>query len=238
MQADNDRMNAAKLTGRDLALWKYQRYMQQYLATVAAVDEGVGRVLDYLETSGLSKNTLVVYTSDQGFYLGEHGWFDKRFIYEESLRTPFLVQYPGHIRAGIRVSAPIQNIDYAPTFLALAGVTPPDTVQGRSLLPLFEGKTPADWRTSVYYHYYEYPGFHSVRAHYGMRSDRYKLVRFYSEDINAWEFYDLGSDPHEVQNRIDDPAMQRRIAMMKKELAALRRQYGDKDGPAVDAPLN
>ena len=238
MQADNDRMNAAKLTGRDLALWKYQRYMQQYLATVAAVDEGVGRVLDYLETSGLSKNTLVVYTSDQGFYLGEHGWFDKRFIYEESLRTPFLVQYPGHIRAGIRVSAPIQNIDYAPTFLALAGVTPPDTVRGRSLLPLFEGKTPADWRTSVYYHYYEYPGFHSVRAHYGMRSDRYKLVRFYSEDINAWEFYDLGSDPHEVQNRIDDPAMQRRIAMMKKELAALRRQYGDKDGPAVDAPLN
>jgi arylsulfatase A-like enzyme len=212
--------------------------MRQYLATVAAVDEGVGRVLDYLEANGLSKNTVVVYTSDQGFYLGEHGWFDKRFIYEESLRTPFLIQYPGHIRPGTRVAAPIQNIDYAPTFLALAGVIAPDTIQGRSLVPLFGGRAPADWRKAIYYHYYEYPGFHSVRAHYGMRDDRYKLVRFYSDDINAWEFYDLKTDPHEMHNRIDDPAMQARIAAMKQGLVALRRQYGDSDGPAVDTPRN
>ncbi len=236
MQADNDAMNAAKLEGRDMALWKYQRYMQQYMGTVAAVDEGVGKVLDYLEESGLDKNTVVIYTSDQGFYLGEHGWFDKRFMYEESLRTPFLIQYPGHIRAGSRIDAPIQNIDYAPTFLALAGVTGPETIQGRSLLPLFDGP-PADWRDDIYYHYYEFPGFHAVRAHYGVRTDRYKLMRFYSDDINAWEFYDLKTDPTEMHNRIDDPAMQNRIAAMKKRLVELRRQYGDSDGPAVDAPL-
>ncbi|WOF44616.1 sulfatase [Sphingopyxis indica] len=238
MQADNDKMNAANLSGRDLALWKYQRYMQQYLGTIAAVDEGVGKVLDYLEESGLAKNTVVIYTSDQGFYLGEHGWFDKRFMYEESLRTPFLIQYPGHIRPGTKIAAPIQNIDYAPTFLDLAGVKGPDTIQGRSLVPLFGGRTPANWRKDIYYHYYEFPGFHSVRAHYGMRDDRYKLIRFYSDDINAWEFYDLKRDPHEMHNRIDDPAMQGRIAAMKTRLVALRRQYGDSDGPPVDAPLN
>ncbi|WP_227339551.1 MULTISPECIES: sulfatase family protein [Sphingopyxis] len=238
MQAHNDRMNAAKLTERELAVWKYQRYMQQYLGTIASVDEGVGAVLDYLEESGLDKNTVVVYTSDQGFYLGEHGWFDKRFIYEESMRTPFLIQYPGHIRPGTRVAAPIQNVDYAPTFLELAGVKGPDTLQGRSLRALFAGRTPADWRKDVYYHYYEYPGFHAVRAHYGVRSDRYKLVRFYSKDINNWEFYDLKTDPSEMHNRIDDSKLQRQIAQMKKRLVALRRQYGDNDGPAVDAPLN
>lgn len=238
MQPGNDQMNAARLSGRELALWKYQRYMQQYMGTIAAVDESVGAVLDYLEESGLDRNTIVVYTSDQGFYLGEHGWFDKRFIYEESMRTPFLIQYPGHIRPGTRVAAPIQNIDYAPTFLDVAGVAPPATVQGRSLAPLFGGRTPAGWRKDVYYHYYEYPGgFHSVRPHYGMRGERYKLVRFYSDDINAWEFYDLKTDPGEMRNRIDDPRQQPRIAAMKKRLADLRRQYGDSDGPAVDAPL-
>src|SRR3546814_13660053 len=133
-------------------------YMRQYLATVAAVDEGVGRVLDYLEANGLSKNTVVVYTSDQGFYLGEHGWFDKRFIYEESLRTPFLIQYPGHIRPGTRVAAPIQNIDYTPTFLALPGVIAPDTNPGRPLVPLSRGRAPADSRQAPSYHYNEYPG--------------------------------------------------------------------------------
>lgn len=238
MQADNDKMNAAKLTDRELAVWKYQRYMQQYLGTIASVDEGVGAVLDYLEESGLDRNTVVVYTSDQGFYLGEHGWFDKRFIYEESMRTPFLIQYPGHIRPGSRIAAPIQNVDYAPTFLELAGVKGPDTLQGRSLRALFAGRAPADWRKDVYYHYYEYPGFHAVRAHYGVRSDRYKLVRFYSNDINNWEFYDLKTDPSEMHNRIDDPKLQGQIEKMKKRLVALRRQYGDNDGPAVDAPLN
>ena len=233
MQADNDRMNAAKLSGRELALWKYQRYMQQYLGTIAAVDEGVGAVLDYLEESGLDRNTIVVYTSDQGFYLGEHGWFDKRFIYEESMRTPFLIQYPGHIRPGTRIAAPIQNIDYAPTFLDYAGVKGPATIQGRSMTPLLAGRTPRDWRKDVYYHYYEFPGFHSVRAHYGVRGERYKLVRFYGEGLDAWEFYDLEADPHEMDNRIDDPAMKGPIAAMKQRLVELRREYEDMSGPAI-----
>ncbi len=232
-QADNDAMNAANLTGRDLAVWKYQRYMREYLGTVAAVDDSVGELLDYLRETGLDRNTIVVYTSDQGFYLGEHGWFDKRFMYEESFRTPLLIQYPGHIPAGSTVSAMVQNIDYAPTFLDYAGVPADPAIQGRSLRPVAEGDTPADWRRSVYYHYYEYPGFHSVRAHYGVTDGRYKLIRFYGPDINAWEFYDLATDPHEMHNRIDDPAQQARIADMKQELIRLRRQYRDSDGPAV-----
>lgn len=233
MQADNDRLNATPLSGRDLALWKYQRYMQQYLGTIAAVDEGVGAVLDYLEESGLDRNTIVVYTSDQGFYLGEHGWFDKRFIYEESMRTPFLIQYPGHIRPGTRIAAPIQNIDYAPTFLDYAGVKGPATIQGRSMTPLLTGRTPRDWRKDLYYHYYEFPGFHSVRAHYGVRGERYKLVRFYGDGLDAWEFYDLKTDPREMDNRIADPAMKAPIARMKRRLVELRREYEDTSGPAI-----
>ena len=233
MQADNDRLNATPLSGRDLALWKYQRYMQQYLGTIAAVDEGVGAVLDYLEESGLDRNTIVVYTSDQGFYLGEHGWFDKRFIYEESMRTPFLIQYPGHIRPGTRIAAPIQNIDYAPTFLDYAGVKGPATIQGRSMTPLLTGRTPRDWRKDLYYHYYEFPGFHSVRAHYGVRGERYKLVRFYGDGLDAWEFYDLKTDPREMDNRIADPAMKAPIARMKRRLVELRREYEDTSGPTI-----
>lgn len=230
MQADNDALNAAKLSDREMALWKYQRYMDQYLATIAAVDEGVGRVLDYLEASGLDKNTIVVYTSDQGFYLGEHGWFDKRFIYEESMRTPFLMQYPGKIAPGTRVSAPIQNVDYAPTFLDFAGLAPSPASQGKSLRAVLSGGTPRDWRRDVYYHYYEYPGFHSVRAHYGVRGERFKLVRFYG-DIDTWEFYDLKSDPGEMKNRYADIEMQDEVAKMKRRLNALRRQYKDHTGP-------
>lgn len=238
LQANNDAMNEADLHGRDLALWKYQRYMNQYLATVSAVDESVGRVLDWLERTGLDENTIVVYTSDQGFYLGEHGWFDKRFMYEESLRTPLVMQYPGHIAPGIRVEAPVQNVDYAPTFLDFAGLPTRDTIQGRSLREVVDdGEAPADWREDVYYHYYEYPGFHSVRAHYGVRTDRYKLMRFYG-DINAWEFYDLETDPGEMHNRIDDPSMQGVIAGLKRKLVDLRAQYEDTDGPAVDDPLS
>ena len=232
-QSDNDKMNAAKMTPREMALWKYQRYMDEYLGTVAAVDEGVGKVLDYLKAAGLDRNTIVVYTSDQGFYLGEHGWFDKRFIYEESLRTPLLIQYPGHIRPGSRITAPVQNTDYAPTFLDYVGLLIPAAVQGRSLRPVAEGRTPGDWRTDVYYHYYEYPGFHSVRAHYGIRGPRYKLVRFYG-DINNWEFYDLKADPHEMHNRIADPKARPVIADLKRRLVALREKYHDTDGPAVN----
>ena len=233
-QADNDAMNAANLHGRELALWKYQRYMREYLGTVAAVDESVGRVLDWLDKAGLADNTIVVYTSDQGFYLGEHGWFDKRFMYEESLRTPLMIRYPGHIAPGTRVQAPVENVDYAPTFLDYAGLPPRDTIQGRSLREVAEGHPPADWRRDIYYHYYEYPGFHSVRAHYGVRTDRYKLIRFYG-DIDGWEFYDLKTDPHEMHNRIDEPAVQATIATLKTRLTALRAQYRDKDGPSVDA---
>jgi arylsulfatase A-like enzyme len=232
-QADNDKMNAAKMTDREMALWKYQRFLDEYLGTVAAVDEGVGRVLDYLEATGLDQNTIVVYTSDQGFYLGEHGWFDKRYIYEESLRTPLLIQFPGRIRRGSRISAPVQNVDYAPTFLDYAGLPNHPSIQGRSLRQVAEGRTPRDWRRDIYYHYYEYPEpLHEVRAHYGIRSGRYKLVRFYG-DINNWEFYDLKKDPREMRNRIDDPRARPLIADLKRRLAELRRQYGDHDGPAV-----
>lgn len=232
-QADNDKMNASKMTDREMALWKYQRYMDEYLGTVAAVDEGVGKLLDYLEATGLDQNTIVVYTSDQGFYLGEHGWFDKRFIYEESLRTPLLIQYPGHIRPGSRITAPVQNVDYAPTFLDYAGLPIEPSIQGRSLRQVAAGRTPSDWRKDIYYHYYEYPGFHSVRAHYGIRGPRYKLVRFYG-DIDNWEFYDLKTDPNEMHNRIADPKAQSVIADLKRRLVALRAQYQDHDGPQIN----
>ena len=222
----NDAMNAAEMDERQMALWKYQRYMQQYLATVASVDEGVGQILDYLEANGLADNTIVVYPSDQGFFLGEHGWFDKRWIYEESMRTPLLVQYPGHIEAGTKVDALVQNIDYAPTFLEYAGLPVPADIQGRSLKPLAEGKPVRDWHRNLYYHFYEFTGSHAVRAHYGVRSDRYKLARFYG-DLDYWEFYDLQADPREMNNRIDDPAYQDEIARMKAELTRLRREYGD-----------
>ena len=239
LQPGNDAMNRADMSERQMAIWKYQRYMDEYLGTVAAVDESVGRVLDWLEASGEIDNTIVVYTSDQGFYLGEHGWFDKRFMYEESLRTPFLMQFPGHIAPGTRVSAPIQNIDYAATFLDYAGLPVRPEIQGRSLRAVADGTAPADWRDAIYYHYYEYvrgPGNHAVSAHYGIKSDRYKLIRFYGH-VNAWEFYDLASDPHEMRNRIDDPVLQDQIAEMKRRLAALRAQYRDNGGPAVGDAL-
>ena len=236
LQPGNDAMNAADMSDREMAIWKYQRYMHEYLGTVAAVDDSVGRVLDWLENSGEADNTIVIYTSDQGFYLGEHGWFDKRFMYEESLRTPLVMQYPGHIAPGTRIGAPVQNVDYAPTFLDYAGLPERGTIQGRSLREVVDGTPPSDWRDAIYYHYYEYPGFHSVRAHYGVKQGRYKLMRFYG-DIDQWEFYDLQTDPDEMRNRIDDPRMKDEIARMKDKLEELRRQYQDSDGPAVNAPI-
>jgi arylsulfatase A-like enzyme len=223
-QARNDAMNRADLDEREMALWKYQRYMEQYLATIAAVDESVGAVLDYLDETGLAEKTLVVYTSDQGFYLGEHGWFDKRFMYEESLRTPLLMRLPGRIPAGTSTPALVMNIDFAPTFLELAGLEPPADLQGRSLTGVIAGRTPPDWRRSIYYHYYEYPGFHAVKRHYGVRNDRYKLIHFY-HDIDAWEFYDLETDPLEVRNRIGDPDYRDEITEMRAELESLRTKY-------------
>ena len=177
----NRRFMEAHLTGKELAEWKYQNYVRDYMAVIASVDESVGQLLDYLEAHDLDKNTIVVYTSDQGFYMGEHGWFDKRFMYEESMHTPLIVSYPGHIKAGVENNDLVQNIDFAPTFLSLAGVKQPAQMTGRSLEPLFAGNKLKNWRKSLYYHFYDYPTFHLVRKHDGVRTDRYKLIHFYGK---------------------------------------------------------
>lgn len=176
----NRRLLEARLTGKELDEWKYQNYIRDYMSVIKSVDESVGRVLDYLDSHGLTDNTIIVYTSDQGFYMGEHGWFDKRFMYEESLRTPLLIAYPGHIQPGTVCNKLVQNIDYAPTFLDLAGISKPKELPGRSLTPLFKaGDKVKEWRNSIYYHYYDYPTYHMVRKHDGVRTDRYKLIHFY-----------------------------------------------------------
>ncbi|MHC4624872.1 MAG: sulfatase/phosphatase domain-containing protein [Planctomycetota bacterium] len=216
------------LSGDALKHWKYQRYMQDYLRCVASIDDNVGRLLDYLDESGLAANTVVVYTSDQGFFLGDHGWFDKRFMYEESLRMPLLIRYPKEIRRGSANSDIVLNLDFAPTFLDFAGVTVPADIQGRSFRSLLKGKAPRDWRTSMYYHYYEYPGAHAVKRHYGIRTKRYKLIHFYY-DIDAWELYDLQRDPNELNNLYGNPAYGNIVRVLKAELGRLREQYGDSD---------
>jgi arylsulfatase A-like enzyme len=223
----------AGLEGEALKKWKYQRYIKDYLRCVASVDDNVGRFLDYLDDEGLTENTVVVYTSDQGFYLGDHGWFDKRFMYEESLRMPLLVRYPNHIQAGSVNNDIVLNIDFASTFLDLAGVKAPEEFQGESLKEILQGNTPKDWRKSMYYHYYEYPGAHMVKRHFGVRNERYKLIRFYY-DIDAWEFYDLQEDPRELRNVYGDPRYAAIIKDMKQELERLREKYGDSDEKARD----
>lgn len=215
------------MSQEDLMHWRYQRYMQDYLGTIAGVDEGVGEVLDYLDQNGLTENTIVVYTSDQGFYMGEHGWFDKRFMYEESLRTPLLIRYPKEIKPGTKINALVQNLDFAPTFLDYGGAKTPADMQGESFRNLVAGKT-AKWRDAVYYTYYEYPSIHMVKRHYGIRTDRYKLMHFYY-DIDEWELYDLQKDPHEMRNVYNDPAYKSVRAQMHKKLAALRKKYKDND---------
>ena len=215
-----------KPQGKELAEWKFQRYMRDYMKTVKSLDDNVGRVLDYLEAKGLSKNTLVVYTSDQGFYMGEHGWFDKRFMYEESMRTPLIMKLPeGFSRRG-DVDELVQNIDYAPTFLELAGAKVPADMHGRSLLPLLKGEHPADWRTSLYYHFYEYPAEHSVKRHYGVRTADYKLIHFYN-DIDVWELYDLRKDAAEMHNLYGQSGTEQVTEELKEELLRLQEQYGD-----------
>jgi arylsulfatase A-like enzyme len=205
--------------------WKYQAYMQDYLACVAGIDENVGRILKYLEDQGLDKNTVVLYSSDQGFYLGEHGWFDKRFMYEESFRTPLLARWPGIIKPGSRNDDLVQNIDFAETFLDIAGAPIPADMQGKSLVPLLRGKTPADWRSSLYYHYYE-GGGHGVPRHEGVTTKRYKLIRFYSKTDEAWELYDLKRDPREMASVHDNPEYEMIRETLHKELAALKNTYG------------
>jgi len=213
-----------KLSGKALAEWKYQRYMHDYMRVIHSVDRNVGRVIEYLRQHGLLDNTMIVYTSDQGFYMGEHGWFDKRFMYEESFRTPLLVYYPGG-KHGV-VKEMVQNIDYAPTFLDVAGAKVPSDIQGRSFLPLLEGKKPANWRQSLYYHYYEYPAEHSVCRHYGIRTKRYSLMHFYN-DINAWELYDLKNDPDQMHNIYGKPGTEKLTKNLKKQLLQLQVQYDD-----------
>ena len=213
-----------KLSGKALAEWKYQRYMHDYMRVIHSVDRNVGRVIEYLRQHGLLDNTMIVYTSDQGFYMGEHGWFDKRFMYEESFRTPLLVYYPGG-KHGV-VKEMVQNIDYAPTFLDVAGAKVPSDIQGQSFLPLLEGRKPANWRQSLYYHYYEYPAEHSVCRHYGIRTKRYSLMHFYN-DINAWELYDLKKDPDQMHNIYGKPGTEKLTKNLKKQLLQLQVQYDD-----------
>ncbi len=219
-----------KASKEEIVRWKYQQYMKDYCAVIKGVDENVGRLLDYLERIGELDNTIIVYTSDQGFFLGEHGWFDKRFMYEECQRTPLLVRYPKAVKAGTRSDALAMNIDLAPTFVEMAGLDVPEDMQGRSLREVLTsgGATPADWRTGVYYHYYEYPSWHSVKRHYGIRTRDHKLIHFYN-DVDEWELYDMQRDPHEMRNVYDDPAYAEVRARLHAELERLQQECGDTD---------
>jgi arylsulfatase A-like enzyme len=222
------------LTGKALEDWKYQRYMQDYLACVQSVDDNVGRVVDWLDANGLKENTIVIYTSDQGFFLGEHGLFDKRFMYDESLRMPFLVRWAGTIRPGSVSKAIGINCDFAPTFLDAAGLPVPQDMQGRSFVPVWKGKTPGDWRGAMYYRYYHDPGDHNTRAHYGVRTATHKLIYFWKKD--QWECYDLVADPHEMRNIYGEPGAQKTVAALKRELARLRKELKDDDQFAEEQP--
>ncbi len=223
----NAEFQKAGLTGRDLVRWKYQRYMKDYLRCIRSVDDGVGRILDYLDRTGLATNTIVIYTSDQGFYLGEHGWFDKRWIFKESLRTPLIVRWPGVVKPGTRNRRDIvSNLDFAETFCEVAGLPIPAGMQGRSLVPVLQGHTPDDWRKYYYYHYYEWPAVHNVRPHYGVASDRYKLVKFYG-DVDYWELFDLKKDPNEMTSVYGDPAYAATQKELHAELDRLQKKLGD-----------
>ena len=222
----NDAFRRANLSGQELREWKYQRYIKDYLRCIASVDDNVGRILQYLDAENIADNTIVVYTSDQGFFLGEHGWFDKRFMYEESLRMPFLVRYPNMTGPGNSDTDIVINEDFAPTFLDAAGVSIPSDMQGRSLTSLLRGRTPSDWRDAMYYHYYEYPASHMVRRHYGIRTKRYKLIHFY-HDIDAWELYDLRKDPRELNNVYGNAAYTPVVTELKGRLKQLQEYYDD-----------
>lgn len=220
---------------KQLISWKYQQYMRDYLATVLAVDENIGRLMKYLEETGELDNTILVYTSDQGFFLGEHGWFDKRFMYEECQRMPFIIRYPKAIKAGSTSTAISMNVDFAPTFLDYAGAEIPEDIQGTSLRSVWEneGKTPDDWRKAAYYHYYEYPAEHSVKRHYGIRTQDMKLIHFY-KDTDQWEMYDLKADPKEMNSVYDKPEYADKQAEMMLLLKETQQQY--EDGNPTEQP--
>ena len=219
----NDAFVGMNLSGEKLVQWKYQRYVKDYLRCIKSVDESVGDIKAYLAAHGLDENTVFVYSSDQGFYLGEHGWFDKRFMFDESYRTPLIIQWPGVTHAGTRNADLVSNLDFASTFLEMAQAPIPGEVQGKSLVPILKGNTPADWRKSLYYHYYEYPGWHMVHRHEGVYDGRYKLMNYY--DLDEWELYDLESDPNEMQNHIANPEYKQVVENLKTELSILRKQY-------------
>ncbi len=223
----------ANLSGAALKRWKYNRFMQDYLACVASIDENVGRVLDFLDKSGLAENTIVVYTSDQGFFLGEHNFYDKRFMYEESLRMPLLIRWPQRIKPRTVSKAMVLNVDFAPTLLAAAGAAIPDDMQGRSFVPLLSGRAPRSWRTSMYYRYY-HPGHHNVAAHYGIRTERYKLIYF--NKLDQWELYDLKTDPTEMKNLYGDPTKAALVKTLKTELFKLKKELKDEDQFQDDLP--
>lgn len=229
----NEAFLKSNLQGEELVRWRYQRYMHDYLGTIQAVDESVGRVLKYLDEQGLSENTLVVYASDQGFYLGEHGWFDKRWIFEESIRTPFLVRWPAVIKGGSEAKQIVSTVDFAQTFLDVAKAEPLQVAQGASLLPIFKGQTPSEWRKSFYYHYYEFPVPHRVRPHYGVVTDRYKLIHFYAPDVNYWELYDREKDPHELRSVYGQSEYLEVQKELGVELAKLRQEL---KAPETDPP--
>jgi arylsulfatase A-like enzyme len=212
------------MSAEEAKKWRFQIYIKDYLACVRSVDDNIGRVMDYLKKEGLDHNTVVIVTSDQGFYLGEHGFFDKRFIYEESLRMPFIVRYPSRVKAGSVNRDIIANIDFAPTLLELAGIEAKESMQGKSFEANLKGETPPDWRQSVYYHYYEFPYWHHVQPHYGIRTKKYTLAHFYY-NIDVWELYDLEKDPEQINNLIDDPAYAEVISELKNELKDLQEQY-------------
>jgi arylsulfatase A-like enzyme len=229
----NEAFRKADPQGKDLVRWKYQRYLHDYLACIASVDDSVGRLLDYLKESGLEKNTIVVYCSDQGFFLGEHGWFDKRWIFEESLRTPLVVRWPGKVKPGSVSRDIVSNLDMAETFLEAAGVPVPAEMQGRSLVPILQGRSPKDWRKAFYYHYYEHPAVHNVARQYGVVTDRYKLVHFYEPEFDTWELFDRKTDPHELRSVYGQPEYAKVQQELDQELARLRAEL---KVPAEDPP--
>lgn len=219
----NKAFREAKLEGRDLVKWKYQRYVKDYLRCVRSVDDGIGEVLDYLDEAGLAENTVVMYSSDQGWYLGEHGWFDKRWMYQESLLSPLMVRWPGVVKPGSVNTDMVSNLDFAETFLEIAGASIPDDMQGRSLVPILKGTTPDDWRSTFYYHYYEFPGAHDVARHYGVTNGKHKLIYFYEND--EWELFDLEKDPNELMSEYNNPEYAPIVAGLKEEMTALRNEY-------------
>ena len=227
----NDAFGKANLKGKELVRWKYNRYIRNYLRCVRTVDDSVGQLTKFLKDNNLADNTIVIYSSDQGFYLGDHGWFDKRLMYEESLKMPLVIHWPGVTKGGSVNTDLVQNVDYAETFLEAAGAPIPDDMQGRSLVPLLQGKKVDDWRDKIYYHYYEYPSVHMIPRHFGIRTKTEKLMKFYHFD--QWEYYDLASDPDELKNRYNDESAKENIAKLKLQLSELQEKIGDDSDVAV-----